>query len=67
MDLLTFEQCCEYLGVSKKTVYGYINAGMPYMRPLGKGKKFFDKGKVDKWILGFESPFQPRSGLVRRR
>jgi len=67
MDLLTFEQCCEYLGVSKKTVYGYINAGMPYMRPLGKGKKFFDKGKVDKWLLGYERPYAKLMPLVRRR
>jgi len=65
MELLTFDQCCEYLGVSKKTVYGYIKAGMPYMRPLGKGKKFFDKGKVDLWLLRFEKPkFMP---LVRRK
>jgi len=66
MDLLTFDQCCEYLGVSKKTVYGYINAGLPHMRPLGKGKKFFDKGKVDKWLLRYEEP-HAKSGLVRRR
>ena len=65
MDLLTFDQCCEYLGVSKKTVYGYIKAGLPHMKPLGKGKKFFDKGKVDNWLLRFERPkFVP---LVRRK
>jgi len=64
MDLLTFDQCCEYLGASKKTVYGYINAGLPYMKPLGKGKKFFDKGKVDTWLIRFESPY---SKLVRRK
>ena len=65
MDLLTFEQCCVYLGVSRSTLYKYIKAGMPFMRPLGKGKKFFDKGKVDNWLLRFERPkFVP---LVRRR
>ena len=65
MDLLTFDQCCEYLGVSKSMVYKYMRAGMPYMRPLGKGKKFFDKKKVDLWLLRFERPkFIP---LVRRR
>ena len=64
MELRTFDQCCEYLGVSKKTIYKYIAAGLPYMRPLGKGKKFFDKKKVDNWVLRFEEPY---SGLIRRR
>ena len=67
MDLLTFDQCCEYLGASKKTVYGYIKAGLPFMRPLGKGKKFFDKGKVDNWLLRFESTHARPMPLVRRR
>ena len=64
MDLLTFDQCCAYLGVSKKTIYNYINEGMPYMRPLGKGKKFFDKGKIDMWLLRYELP---HNKLVRRK
>ena len=64
MDLLTFEDCCNYLGVSKKTFYGYIKAGMPLMRPLGKGKKFFDKKKVDLWLIRWECPY---TKLIRRR
>ena len=64
MDLLTFDQCCEYLGVSKKTIYNYIKAGMPYMRPLGKGKKFFDREKVNLWLLRYELP---HNKLIRRK
>ena len=67
MELLTFDQCCEYLGASRSTLYKYINAGMPYMRPLGKGKKFFDKKKIDMWLLTFESPYEKIMPLVRRR
>ena len=64
MELLTFEKLCGYLGASKKTIYNYINAGMPYIRPLGKGKKFFDKEKVDLWLLRYELP---HNKLVRRK
>jgi len=61
---MTFPDLCNYLGSSKKTIYRYIKAGLPYMQPNGSGKKFFDKAKVDRWLLKWE---YPNYRLTKRR
>jgi len=53
--VLTFEQGCQYLGYSKSYVYKLTSAGiLPYSKP-NKKSIFFDREKLEAWMLSNES------------
>ena len=50
--VLSFEQGCEYLGYSKSYCYKLTSAGIiPFSKPNNK-KIFFDREKLEAWMLG---------------
>ena len=56
--VLTFEQGCQYLGYAKSYVYKLTSAGiLPYSKPNGKSI-FFDREKLEAWMLGNASTSQ---------
>jgi len=56
--VLTFEQGCQYLGYAKSYVYKLTSAGiLPYSKPNGKSI-FFDREKLEAWMLGNASKSQ---------
>jgi len=51
-NILSFEQGCELLGYKKSYVYKLTSAGiLPFSKPNNK-KIFFDREKLEAWILG---------------
>ncbi len=49
--ILTFAETCKYLGYSKSYLYKLTSAGIvPFSKPNGK-KLFFDREKLDEWML----------------
>lgn len=49
--VLTFEEFCEYAGVSKSHGYKLTSANqIPFYRPHGK-LIYFEKSEVDAWLL----------------
>lgn len=52
---LTFGEACTYLGYSKSHLYKLTSAGIiPFSKPTGK-KIYFDKNKLDEWLLSNSS------------
>ena len=50
--VLSFEQGCEFLGYKKSYVYKLTSAGiLPFSKPNNK-KIFFDREKLEAWMLG---------------
>ena len=50
--VMTIDQACQYLGYSKSTVYKMTSAGiLPFSKPNG-GSLFFDREKLEAWMLG---------------
>lgn len=50
-NVLTFEELCEYIGMSKSYVYKLTSSGqIPHYKPLGK-HMFFKKDEIDNWLL----------------
>lgn len=50
--ILTFAEGCEYIGYKKSYVYKMTAKGiLPFSKPNGK-KIFFDREKLDQWMLG---------------
>lgn len=49
--VLTFDEACDYTGISRSYLYKLTSAGIiPHSKPNGK-VIFFDKEKLDKWLL----------------
>jgi excisionase family DNA binding protein len=54
-NTLTFDAACKYLGYSKSHLYKLTSAGIiPFSKPTGK-KLYFDRGKLDEWLLSNSS------------
>lgn len=52
--ILTFDELVEYTGLSKSYLYKLTaSAIIPHSKPTGK-ILFFDKDKIDKWLLDNE-------------
>lgn len=52
--ILTFDELVEYTGLSKSYLYKLTaSAIIPHSKPNGK-VLFFDKDKIDKWLLDNE-------------
>lgn len=50
--ILTFEEACTYTGFAESYMYKLTSARkIPHSKPNGK-KIFFDKEKLDEWLLG---------------
>lgn len=50
---MSVAQVAEYTGWSRFTVYSKINKHeLPYYKPLGSNRVFFDKADIDKVIFG---------------
>lgn len=51
-EIMTVEQICGYLAVSREIVNGYIKDGMPYftLKKNPNSHKRFKKSDVDQWI-----------------
>jgi excisionase family DNA binding protein len=50
-NVLNLEEACEYLGYKKSYLYKLTSAGIvPHSKPNGK-KIFFDKAKLEAWML----------------
>lgn len=49
--VLTFEQACDYTGISRSYLYKLTSSGdVPFSKPTGK-IIFFSKEKLDNWLL----------------
>lgn len=49
--VLTFDEACDYTGLSKSYLYKLTAAAMvPHSKPNGK-VLYFDKEKLDSWLL----------------
>lgn len=49
-DIITFDQACEFLGVSPKTLYGYTYKKIiPYYRPRGR-HVYFRKSELAEFV-----------------
>lgn len=49
--VLSFQEACEYCGYKPSYFYKLTSAGIvPFSRPNGK-KIFFDRFKLDEWLL----------------
>lgn len=56
--VLTFQQGCEFLGFKKSYVYKLIHYGiLPYSKP-NNGRVFFEKAKLEAWMLSNASTSQ---------
>ena len=63
---LSVEEICEYLGVSRDTVYAWIaNKAMPAQR-VGRLWKF-KRGEVDEWVRAGGSAEAPPAPARRSR
>jgi len=50
-DVLTFEEACEYMGVSRSFLYKLTSRRqIPHSKPNGK-MIFFEKKKINIWLL----------------
>ncbi len=50
-DVLTFEETCDYTGISRSYLYRLTASGnIPHSKPNGK-MIFFEKEKLNKWLL----------------
>lgn len=50
-DILTFEEACEYMGVSRSFLYKLTSRRqIPHSKPNGK-MIFFEKKKINLWLL----------------
>ncbi len=50
-DVLTFEEACEYMGVSRSFLYKLTSRRqIPHSKPNGK-MIFFEKKKINMWLL----------------
>ncbi len=50
-EVLTFEETCDYTGITRSYLYKLTAAGtIPHSKPNGK-MIFFEKKKVNKWLL----------------
>ena len=50
-DVLTFEETCDYTGISKSYLYKLTASGnIPHSKPNGK-MIFFEKKKIINWLL----------------
>ena len=50
--VLTFEQCCNYLGYAKSYVYKLTSAGILPIASQTVKSIFFDREKLEAWMLG---------------
>ncbi len=56
--VLTFEEGCQYLGYKKSYLYKLTSAGIiPFSKPNNK-KIFFDREKLEAWMLSNASSGQ---------
>ncbi|SHE40316.1 DNA binding domain-containing protein, excisionase family [Arenibacter palladensis] len=50
-EVLTFEETCDYTGISRSYLYKLTSAGnIPHSKPNGK-LIFFEKKKLNDWLL----------------
>ena len=50
-EVLTFEEACDYTGISKSYLYKLTSSGnIPHSKPNGK-MIFFEKKKLNDWLL----------------
>jgi excisionase family DNA binding protein len=50
-EVLTFEETCEYTGISRSYLYKLTSSGnIPHSKPNGK-MIFFEKKKINDWLL----------------
>ena len=50
-EVLTFEETCDYTGISRSYLYKLTAAGnIPHCKPNGK-LIFFEKRKLNEWLL----------------
>jgi excisionase family DNA binding protein len=50
-EVLTFEETCEYTGISRSYLYKLTSAGnIPHSKPNGK-MIFFERKKLNEWLL----------------
>jgi len=50
-DVLTFEETCDYTGISRSYLYKLTASGnIPHSKPNGK-MLFFEKKKLNEWLL----------------
>lgn len=51
MRILTFKEACEYLGMKKATLYGYVQSGViPAFKSEGSRVWKFDVHDLNAWI-----------------
>lgn len=64
-EVLTFEETCEYTGISRSYLYKLTAAGnIPHSKPNGK-LIFFEKRKLNDWLLqNSRTPTSEFSGAV---
>ena len=49
-EVLTFEETCNYTGISRSYLYKLTSGNIPHSKPNGK-LIFFEKRKLNSWLL----------------
>lgn len=50
-EILTFDEACRYMGVSKSTLYNLtMRKEIPHYKPTN-GRVFFQRTELEQWIL----------------
>ena len=61
-EVLTFEETCDYTGISRSYLYKLTAAGtIPHSKPNGK-LIFFERKKVERWLLRNENGSSGETG-----
>ena len=61
-EVLTFEETCDYTGISRSYLYKLTAAGnIPHSKPNGK-LIFFEKKKIVRWLLRNGRGTSPETG-----
>lgn len=63
-EVLTFEETCDYTGISRSYLYKLTSAGhIPHSKPNGK-LIFFERKKIVDWLLQNERKPIPEIGTI---
>lgn len=63
-EWLTTKQACEHLGIARRTLYNWLDEGLPVHRGRKKGSLRFDKAEVDDWLRSRCSDNEPGQGVA---
>jgi len=67
-EYLTLKEVCSYLKISTKILYDLIhNHGFPHIQLVPRGRIFFRKKSIDRWMIRHEQPTAPEIKIEKIR